>query len=313
MTKVESDTQSPALDDIMIAMDVVDTLRQDRRIVERELNNEARRSDLIRRLRDIYRGQGIEVSEEVLEEGVKALEEDRFTYTPPKDGMYKRLAILYVKREIWSKFLFGGIVAILVLWLGWQLFYERPRANREEATRIELTEQIPNSLKNLFSDIEAEAKDKNIIENARMIESRGLRAAKSKQVGEANLALNELKALLRTLKQEYDIRIVVRRGQKSGLWRIPKVNRNARNYYLVVEAIDSSGDILSQSIVNEETGAADNVKEWAVGVPKQVYDSVLADKNDDGIIQNRVVAHKARGQLNPDWRVQVTDGTITKW
>ncbi|MFV0295026.1 MAG: DUF6384 family protein, partial [Hyphomicrobiaceae bacterium] len=35
------------LDDVMIAMDVVDTLRQDKRIVERELDDDARRTALI--------------------------------------------------------------------------------------------------------------------------------------------------------------------------------------------------------------------------------------------------------------------------
>ncbi len=315
MAKVvsESDTQSPALDDIMIAMDVVDTLRHDRRIVDRELNDETRRADLIRRLREIYRGQGIEVSEEILEEGVKALEEDRFTYTPPKGGLNTRLAVLYVTRDIWGKYVIGGILGILALWLSWQILYERPRLNQQEAQRIELTERIPNSLKNILSGIEAEAKSENIVTQARMIEERGIRAARAKEVDRAKLAVKELETLLQSLKQEYEIRIVFRRGEKSGLWRIPKVNPNARNYYLVVEAVDSSGNILSRSVANEETGDTDDVKIWAVRVPKPVYDSVLADKSDDGIIQNRIIANKARGQLDPSWKVQVTGGTITKW
>lgn len=311
--ETESDKQSPALDDIMIAMDVVDTLRQDKRIVDRELNDEARRSELIRRLRDIYKGQGIEVSEEILEEGVKALEQDRFTYTPPKSGLNTRLATIYVTRDIWRRYVVGGIVGILVLWLSWQLFYERPRSNIEEAKRTELTERIPNSLKNLLSDIEAETKIENVVTKARMIEKRGIRAAQSKDVGEANLAVGELRALLQSLRQEYEIRIVVGQGQKSGLWRVPKVNKIARNYYLVVEAVDSSGNILSRAIANEETGDTEEVKIWAVGIPKSVYDSVLADKSDDGIIQNKIIAYKTKGRLDPSWKVQVTGGTITKW
>ena len=68
------------LDDVMIAMDVVDTLRHDRRILERELNDERRRAELIERLRNLYKGQGIEVPDSILEEGVRALEERRFVY-----------------------------------------------------------------------------------------------------------------------------------------------------------------------------------------------------------------------------------------
>ena len=58
-----------ALDDIMIAMDVVDTLRHREDLVRRELSDEARESELIARLRQIYRDQGIEVPDHVLADG----------------------------------------------------------------------------------------------------------------------------------------------------------------------------------------------------------------------------------------------------
>lgn len=44
----------------MIAMDVVDTLRHDQLIVERELNEDERKAKLIERLREIYSAQGID-------------------------------------------------------------------------------------------------------------------------------------------------------------------------------------------------------------------------------------------------------------
>ena len=71
------------LDDVMIAMDVVDTLRHREDLVRRELNEEGRESELIARLRQIYRDQGIEVPDHVLADGVKALKDSRFVYTPP--------------------------------------------------------------------------------------------------------------------------------------------------------------------------------------------------------------------------------------
>ena len=71
------------LDDVMIAMDVVDTLRHREDLVRRELNDEGRERELIARLRQIYHDQGIEVPDHVLAEGVKALDDSRFVYTPP--------------------------------------------------------------------------------------------------------------------------------------------------------------------------------------------------------------------------------------
>ena len=85
-------TEAPAavpatLDDMMLAMDVVDTLRHRERLVERELNEEAREEQLIERLRALYKGQGIEVPDSVIARGVEALKESRFVYTPPKLGL----------------------------------------------------------------------------------------------------------------------------------------------------------------------------------------------------------------------------------
>ena len=72
------------LDDIMLAMDVVDTLRHEREMIASDMNAGERREDLINRLRGIYNAQGISVPDDVLMDGVMALEEERFAYHPPK-------------------------------------------------------------------------------------------------------------------------------------------------------------------------------------------------------------------------------------
>lgn len=85
------------LDDLMIAMDVVDTLRHREDLVRRELNEEGREGDLIARLRKIYRDQGIEVPDQILADGVKALKDSRFVYTPPPAG-WKRSLLTQIGR-----------------------------------------------------------------------------------------------------------------------------------------------------------------------------------------------------------------------
>jgi len=70
------------LEDVMAAMDVVDTLRHEQGIAERELDTQGRRERLLKRLRDLYQAQGIEVSDRVLKEGIDALEQKRFEYVP---------------------------------------------------------------------------------------------------------------------------------------------------------------------------------------------------------------------------------------
>src|SRR5215510_6386540 len=95
--------QPQKLDDVMIAMDVVDTLRHREDLVARELNEEGRESELIARLRQIYHDQGIDVPDQVLAEGVKALKDSRFVYTPAPPGWKRTLLTWWVKREIYGK------------------------------------------------------------------------------------------------------------------------------------------------------------------------------------------------------------------
>jgi len=80
VTKIE---KAP-LEDLMAAMDVVDTLRHDQSIAERELDGQERRNRLLERLRELYSAQGIEVPDHVLEEGIDALEQERFKYQAVK-------------------------------------------------------------------------------------------------------------------------------------------------------------------------------------------------------------------------------------
>jgi Family of unknown function (DUF6384) len=91
--------QAQKLDDVMIAMDVVDTLRHREDLVRQELNEEGRESELTARLRQIYRDQGIEVPDQVLADGVKALKDSRFVYTPPAPSWKRMLLTWWVKRD----------------------------------------------------------------------------------------------------------------------------------------------------------------------------------------------------------------------
>jgi hypothetical protein len=301
------------LDDVMIAMDVVDTLRHDRRILERELNDETRRAELIERLRNLYKGQGIDVPDSILEEGVKALEEKRFVYDPPTHSMSVQLARLYVTRDRWGRWVLGGLGAILAVWLTWYATYERPKAIEQAALQRELKQDLPARIDALLAQIEKEAKAPSVIEEARQVARRGRSAADGSRLEEARANASRLQTMLDELGQQFEIRVVNRPGEITGLWRVPRVNPDQRNYYLVVEAIDRSGKATPRDILNEETSKRETVTKWAVRVPKKVFDEIQADKLDDGIIQKSVIGAKIAGDAEPSWIMDVTGGALTKW
>ncbi|MFT5511123.1 MAG: hypothetical protein ACI89J_004223 [Hyphomicrobiaceae bacterium] len=304
------------LDHVMIAMDVVDTLRHDQLIVERELNGDERKAKLIERLREIYSAQGIDVPDKILEEGVRALEEDRFVYNPPADTLKTRLLKLYVTRSSWGQYAIGALGAVAALWIGWFALYEWPRQSALSAQRTELQQTIPTRLTILQKQIEAETAlsgQSNLTSGVASTVRRGLAAARAGNLTEARATRADLEDQLTRLSAAYTIRIVSRKGELSGLWRIPKVNRATRNYYLVVEAVDARGNILKQTILNEETSKRETVTKWAVRVPRDVLERVRADKADDGILNVARVGVKKRGYLEPEWQVQVNGGAITRW
>ena len=120
-----AEAQRP-LDEVMLAMDVVDTLRHRELLVARELAAEDRDRELIQRLQEIYAAQGIEVPERVLELGVQARRENRFVYEPPKPSLSLTLARLYIARGRGAKWAGLTVLAFAVLAAGYVYLVAMP-------------------------------------------------------------------------------------------------------------------------------------------------------------------------------------------
>jgi hypothetical protein len=301
------------LNDVMLAMDVVDTLRHNQDLVARELNGEARETQLIEKLRQLYHQQGIEVSDAILKEGVAALGESRFAYTPPAPGMGVTLARMYVARKRWLPATFALFLMLVIGLGGYFLVWSPYRAGQQEQIRIELAEKLPAEMDALYQTIFEETKITQAADDAAEIRDRGKRAAAEGNRAAAEQAIADLTGIRDTLRQEYQLRVVSREGVKSGFWTFPEINSEATNYYVVVEAIDSRGAALSLPILNEEDNKIETVNIWGIRVPEAVYRAVEADKKDDGIIQRNIAGVKEFGYLEPSYLVQVLGGAVTRW
>ncbi len=308
-----ADASKAPLDDVMLAMDVVDTLRHRQDLVVRELDSESREKDLVEKLRDIYHNQGIEVPDSVLKEGVAALNESRFAYSPPKPGFGTTLARLYVGRKRWGPAALA-LGLLLVVGLGGYFLAYRPYvAGQAEAARLELAERLPAQMDALYGTVFDETKVQQAATEAAAIRDRGKAAAAEGNRAGAERAISDLTALRDRLRLEYNLRIVSKTGAQSGFWTFPEINTEATNYYVVVEAIAPDGKALSLPILNEENNETETVSTWGVRVPESVYRSVEADKRDDGIIQRNIVGIKQFGFLDVDYTVPVLGGAVTRW
>lgn len=301
------------LDDVMLAMDVVDTLRHQQDLVIRELDAETREKRLIDRLREVYRQQGIDVPDHILKEGVAALDEARFVYTPPKAGLGVTMARLYVARKTWGRLGLAIVFVLALIFGGFYFVWQPYQASVAEQAHLELAERLPAQMDALYQTIYDETKVQTAANDAAAIRDRGKVAAKEGDRAAAEEAVKRLTALRDVLRQEYTLRIVNREGVKSGFWTFPTSNDAATNYYIVVEAVAPNGQVLSLPIDNEETGETEIVSMWGLRVPESIYNSVATDKQDDGIIQRNVVGVKQFGFVDVDYTVPVLGGAVTRW
>lgn len=289
------------LDEVMLAMDIVDTIRRRERLLQRELDTEGREEDLKERLRRIYAAQGIDVPDHVIAQGVAALKGGRFVYAPPADGIAKKLALLYVSRGRWGKWALGALGALLVAGAAYW------------ATVVAPTADLPRRIEAMHAEVLQVTATDEARAAAGQLLATGKAALRDQDSARAKAALASLDDLRARLEQEYVLRVVNRPGEQSGVWRIPDVNAAARNYYIVVEPIDVRGDVLTVPIENEETGKTERVKKWGLRVDERTFNAVANDKKDDGIVQRDRFGAKRRGALAPEYEMPTTGAAITQW
>ena len=309
MAKTE---KGPALDELMLAMDVVDTLRHHEEVALRELAQDGRDDVLKERLRSLYESQGLTVSDRILEEGIVALKESRFTYEQTKAGFSRTLAGMWIERGR-----IGAGLAVLVLlvcvWTGWSFWQSASAERAAEAAHIELAQTLPDQLAKATEAAMSEAATDEARKRIEQLQADATSALARSDATAAKVAIASLETVRKDLVQTYDLRIVTGANEQSGVYRVPDVNNGARNYYLIVEAVSSDGSLLSFPILNEETNKTEIVKKWGIRVPEATYNAVRDDKMDDGIMQKNILASKPRGALTPVYSMRVSGGAITEW
>lgn len=305
MSETKTTSQPQTLDDVMMAMDVVDTLRHRALLVEKELGADAREEDMIKRLREIYEGQGIAVPDNILRDGVKALEENRFVYEPPENSFSIKLARAYVHRDRWLKPLVVTL-GLAILAVGTYRFgIVGPKNAAFNTAKSELTQT--------YNDARALAGTDYALNVVNALHTEGQEAAENVARKRLPKIVSSLEQIERTLDQSLTIRIISRPGELSGVFRIPDDQPGARNYYLIVEAIDATGKAVSLDISSEEDQKTERTSKWGIRVSEAVFDSVKADKQDDQIIQNADIGTKPRGALQPAYQIQTAGGSILDW
>ncbi len=308
-----ADAKPQSLDDVMLAMDVVDTLRHRELVLAKELGGEERKSALIARLKEIYSAQGIVVPDAILEDGVKALEEKRFVYDPPKDSFEVKLARTYINRGRWGPPMLFVLGAALFLTAAYEFGFDRPREAKAERERIELAVTLPSEIAAARDEALALAGDDPAKARIDVSYQAAIAAARSADARAARAGVKDLQLLRGDLAATLTIRVVSGENSTSGVARDNAERPGAENFYLIVEAVDARGFAHALEIESQEDRRTARVAQWGIQVPEGEFFRIAADKQDDLIIQNDALGRKPAGTLTPVYDIATADGAILEW
>ncbi len=187
-------------------MDVVDTLRHKELMLAREVEADDREQRLLERLREIYTGQGIAVSDDVLKQGVAALQEERFHYNGPVPSFSRSLATLYVTRARWGKWVTTGVAVVAIGAAAFQFGIRGPEL-RAEAT-------LPGELQSAYQTVVAETQDPAALtEGASSCSTDGKAQIDQHDFSEAGATVGALHGL------DFKLRAAVPAQDRATAWR----------------------------------------------------------------------------------------------
>lgn len=136
------------------------------------------------------------------------------------------------------------------------------------------------------------------------------------EAAEAEAAMGDLRAMVSFAGKELTLRVVSRVGEKSLVERQFDAT-GGKSWYLLTEALDTSGNVVPVPVVSSETQRKSFAHVFGVRVQKTVYLAVRADKAADGHVDQPAMGHKAANSLtlsfNADREVVGGPDMITEW
>ena len=263
------------------------------------------REATIREIQVMYEELGDLVDAETIEKALDEYLTQRYAFTPAPAGLRRNLALLYIRRGwVATRVILPTAAAATLVWGGFA--YVEGRAQRIQELEAAALVTLETDIDRLRDAVLAVAAEDLVRERA---DALGQEATAQIAAGNTD-ALRTTAARLENLHDlvaaEYRLEVT------GGQWRYPDNNRNIRNYYLIVRALDADGQLVTIPVRNEETGGTRRVSEWGERVPQEVYDRVAADKQDNGIIDDEEFGFKPRGFITAERR-HPDVGQITEW
>lgn len=132
-------------------------------------------------------------------------------------------------------------------------------------------------------------------------------------VARASSLLEDVKNKLSFINNAYTLRIVSRPDEKTGAWRYYDGDQSIRQYYIIVEAVDSQGKTMSMPIFDSEKQEEVVTSKWGVEVPEALFNTLANEKKTTGGIAQPIMGEKVAGKMSESFRYDAQPRRITSW
>ena len=304
-----------ALGEMLKILDAASTLRKERTKASLALEDRETKRLLRERLLEAARVSGDRVSDAEVDAAIERYYASLHAFEPAESGLARTLAHLYVRRGRIAA-ITGGVLVWggLVWWLflsGIGPFSKAGRERRALNAAIETVEREHAELTALALDPALDSRF-----DADLVQAREL--LKARDVEELERIAESFEDMGEELRREYRLVVVSEPNEYSVVVR--DFDDELSGHYLIVDAVGPDGKPVRMPIRSAEKDRTRVVSRWGEWVPEAVYQRIAADKRADGIVDERLVAEKVRGQLDVEVRMTGADGApielrrqITEW
>ncbi len=308
------------LDEVMLAMDVVDTLRHEQQLVERELASDERDQALFDKVKRMYASQGLEVTDKIIAEGVAALREERFVYRrpPPRGSLW--LAKLYVNRGRWAKA--TGVVAIslMVVFFIYRFAFVAPEVRQRTQTARTINTRISQQQDQITVAGQRLADLNQTLKSAGNKASQSTEVAAKSLLSEAGLQLAGADTKLQAfdklpLKPDLDGDSLAREGdaiqrrleQRAGLLR--DVNAHLDKAEAAVTDLSALAGLREKLAGQRESLLAESREDRARGQIEKLHADALAALNSGNVQEARhgsAALQELYGRVVQEYELRIT-------
>ncbi len=291
-----------AFQEKLLTIDLIDALRREEQRLDDALGDHQRMLVLRDDIKGYYAKAGITVPEATIDQAIKERQEQRYAFRPPALGTLGRtIATLYVHRKLTTV----AVLLIAAIGVGTGLTV----GQRAQAERAQF-----QSAQHCLIDAEARAgaPDARALD---ALQAEGDALQRGAEPGALQTWVVHAERTCTFFTQPLELRVTTQRGEKTGVRRDFRgaAGRQVSGYYIIADVVSPSGTPALALVTDVEHNAVHDAGRVGVRTSDSQYEALKRDKQDDGLISERVIGTKPANSLQWQLADAYASDFIVEW